>query len=143
MANVFHGVPLISIYVAGEAVTQGSMRVVPVPRAHHGPKHKMLHDRHEALLDWRKHIGWIAALDMKTQPVASLVRVELTFTLPPTKRRQLLDIDKLSRAVLDALKGIVYLDDKQVCELLAVRAHDADGDSEPGVRVVVRERVGR
>lgn len=43
------------------------------------------------------------------------------------------DLDKLARAVLDALTGIAYLDDGQVAELAARKVYGAPA----GVRVVV------
>jgi len=45
------------------------------------------------------------------------------------------DIDKLSRAVLDALTGIVFSDDAQVADLQAHKFF-ADAERPVGVRVV-------
>jgi crossover junction endodeoxyribonuclease RusA len=55
-----------------------------------------------------------------------------TFTTPP-------DVDKLSRAVLDALSGVVYVDDAQVVRLTASKVYAARPWSEPGVVVKVED----
>jgi len=41
------------------------------------------------------------------------------------------DIDKLSRAVLDALTGVAYLDDRQVIQLEATKAYIKEQDASP------------
>lgn len=48
------------------------------------------------------------------------------------------DIDKLCRAVLDALSGLVYVDDSQVAAVTAAKYYEVPGDS-AGVRVHVRQ----
>ena len=45
------------------------------------------------------------------------------------------DIDKLSRAVLDALSGVVYADDKQVVKLTASK-HYVKHPADEGVRII-------
>ena len=40
------------------------------------------------------------------------------------------DIDKLARGVLDALSGVVYQDDSQVTQLIAVKRYAATEDDE-------------
>lgn len=89
------------------------------------------------LKNYRTAIGYAARANRATptsSPVA--IRVEFTFERPrkhyhanglvkenapeyayPCKRG---DVDKLSRAVLDALTGVWYTDDAQVVELAAV-----------------------
>lgn len=51
------------------------------------------------------------------------------------------DLDKLARAVLDALTGIVWNDDAQVVDL-GLRKRYADGEP-PGVTVTVRDLTNR
>jgi len=41
------------------------------------------------------------------------------------------DIDKLSRAVLDALTGVAYLDDRQVIQLEATKGYLKEQDASP------------
>lgn len=49
------------------------------------------------------------------------------------------DIDKLTRAVLDALTACVYHDDSQVISLCANKVYQADASVEPGVGITVEE----
>jgi Holliday junction resolvase RusA-like endonuclease len=51
-----------------------------------------------------------------------VVGVELAFFLSDSDRRHNADLDNLSKAVLDALKGIVWKDDKQVTGLILTKA---------------------
>jgi Holliday junction resolvase RusA-like endonuclease len=52
----------------------------------------------------------------------------------PTKKP---DIDNIAKSYLDALNGIVYLDDTQVISLHCTKVYSSD----PGVNVMVREEV--
>ena len=45
------------------------------------------------------------------------------------------DIDKLSRAVLDALTGVAYLDDRQVVDVLALKSYLLQQDAAPYTRI--------
>jgi Holliday junction resolvase RusA-like endonuclease len=45
------------------------------------------------------------------------------------------DIDNLAKAVMDALNGIVWKDDSQICELSAVKIYDVT----PGIQLEVTE----
>lgn len=46
------------------------------------------------------------------------------------------DVDKLARAVLDALTGIAYEDDSQVCELLVTKRYCLRGEAfGAGIRI--------
>ena len=49
------------------------------------------------------------------------------------------DLDKLARAVLDALTGVVFADDAQVAELIATKVYAAQG-RQPGAEVEVARR---
>jgi len=71
------------------------------------------------------------------------LQVTLTFRMPrPVCRRADVwhttrpDIDKLIRAVLDAMSGIVYTDDAMICSVSA-RSMYADATMPPGVAVTV------
>ena len=71
-------------------------------------------------------------------------RVELTleFTLPaPAKKGVAVherppDVDKLCRAIFDGLKGIAYLDDRQVCKATIDKEY-ADATRAIGVMITV------
>lgn len=47
------------------------------------------------------------------------------------------DLDKLLRAVLDALQGVVYKDDGQVCEVYASRVYDRHGSGQKATITVI------
>jgi hypothetical protein len=53
------------------------------------------------------------------QPTTDSVVVHVIAELPP--RHVIADVDNLLKPVLDALKGIAWVDDTQVCELLVRR----------------------
>lgn len=75
-------------------------------------------------------------------------RLTCTFRLPrpksiPKKRTQPTsrpDVDKLARAVGDALKGLLYSDDSKVCELVVRKVYAVD--VAPGATIVL-ERMNR
>lgn len=83
---------------------------------------------------WRKDVASVAS-DVYTEPTERPVVVELEFTFKRPKSHvtskgvlrdgyslyhlQRPDVDKLSRAILDALTGIAYRDDSQVVSLAA------------------------
>lgn len=93
------------------------------------------------LLDWRREVSLHARLAMRSSPpVEGPVRVLLEFAMAAPKRgarpwpTTRPDIDKLTRAVLDALTGIAYVDDSQVIALAATKVY---GD--PGCLIEVYE----
>lgn len=89
--------------------------------------------------NWQDALGWAAKMS-RVQLLDGPVAVGLVFYLPRPRsvKRELPevkpDVDKLTRAALDALTGIAWIDDAQVVELQATKlyAHDAPG---PGVAV--------
>jgi Holliday junction resolvase RusA-like endonuclease len=95
---------------------------------------------------WRLAIAQAAARECSALDALAFpegpVRVSCAFRMPrpktapkrvvcPTTKP---DVDKLSRLALDELTGIVWKDDSQVCELLAVKAY-ATGI--PGVTITI------
>ncbi|WP_375483284.1 RusA family crossover junction endodeoxyribonuclease [uncultured Jatrophihabitans sp.] len=129
----------IAFDVLGEAIPQGSMQAfVRGDRA-------ILTSDNPRLKAWRAAVTAGAAATMRLESAVKLdgpVAVRLDFYLPrpPSipKRRVWPavrpDVDKLSRAVLDALTGTVITDDSRVVDLRAVK-HYARATA--GVRVVV------
>lgn len=53
----------------------------------------------------------------------------------PTKKP---DADNVAKIVCDALNGVAYQDDKQICSLTVVKKYE-DGVHPPGVYVIIRE----
>jgi len=117
---------VISFEVEGNPVTQGSMKVI---------NGRVLHSRGEALILWRTMIAF-AARKAGAFPVPNPVEMTIEFRLPRPKtvKRELPyvapDLDKLIRAVLDALTGIAYVDDGQVVSINSSKVY-----GEPGVSV--------
>lgn len=113
--------------VPGPLATQGSHRigrgragravVVPVSSA--------------KLAEYRRRVATAARAKVwrdRSFPFSGPVRLEIDFFRTPPKRGNLPrypstrpDIDKLARAVLDALSGVLYHDDGQVVELILTK----------------------
>ena len=124
----------LSFRVYGMPVAKGSMRAF----MHNGKP--ILTTTAKGLGEWSQKIA--AAANGRTTQMQSPARVELTFYLPrpktlkksivyPAKRP---DIDKLARAVLDALTGIAWHDDAQVTYLCAMKVYASD-KAPPGAQI--------
>lgn len=100
----------------------------------------MIHEKAGDLKRWRTSIANAYKL-LKQPPIDGAVQVELTFVLikPKTVKRIYPfvrpDLDKLCRAVLDALTGVAFKDDQQVTKLYAEKIY---GDKE-GVFILLTE----
>lgn len=135
---------VVSFWVAGEPVTQGSMRGLWSRKRGH-----VVMPQSRRLLAWREAVAWAAqgALaprrDRRGVGGAPLggACVAMAFVLrrPPSVRRRLPfakpDLDKLVRAVFDGLSGAVLRDDAQVVACVAWKRYGR----EPGVLVSVCE----
>lgn len=107
------------------------------------------------LADWRHAIATEARSAMEGLPAfAGPVRVIATFTLSRPRshfrtdgrtlaksaaRYPRLDVDKLSRALLDALTGVAFDDDSQVAALWADKQWDDEDRGWQGVDVTISE----
>jgi crossover junction endodeoxyribonuclease RusA len=102
-----------SVFVAGRPIPQGSMRSLG--------KGRMTHDN-PRLHAWRKAIGWTvrAVVGAAVLDPEARVTVRCHFLCRP-QRPHAPDLDKLVRAVLDALSHVAYVDDKQVVAIDARR----------------------
>jgi crossover junction endodeoxyribonuclease RusA len=99
---------------------------------------------------WRERVALAAHLAMTgadATPYTTAVSIGLCFTLPrpkstpkrrtpPAVKRP--DLDKLTRAVLDAITGVVLLDDAQVVDLHARKRLAGIGEAS-GVVVTIEE----
>ena len=145
---------MITFRVAGIPVPQGSSRAF----ARNGRAHIV--STSARLSAWRTDIATEARAAMAGRPpVDGPVRVTLAFVpaarpashyLPANRRRPVRelrldapawmasapDADKLARAGLDALTGVVYLDDRQVVSLHVTKRWPSDAEA-PGVTVTV------
>jgi gp69 len=108
----------------------------------------------EGLKEWREHVASAAATHMQYRGLKCLEKtpmsVKLAFAMPRTKSMkptdglemvQRPDIDKLERAILDALTGVAFKDDSQVCALHAVKRRCAPGEP-PNVFIEVEPVKG-
>lgn len=140
---VVDGLVLIQFYVAGTPRPQGSKR---------GFVNKTtgkvnLVEGSKGHGDWRGDVRTVAAATYSGEPLKGPVSVTLGFYMPrpkshpktkttyPTSRP---DADKLARSILDAVKGICFVDDSQVTDLRVVkRWHTDHPQQRPGVSVLV------
>lgn len=127
---------VIRFQVHGLPVPQGSTRAWVV----HG--RPIITSSAKGLSTWRRLVADVAQNFAPREPWDGPVGIELHFGLPkpksaPKKKRvwpdKRPDLDKLTRAVLDALTYVVFADDSQVIEIQASKDYGA-----PGVFVEVR-----
>lgn len=139
-------VPFISYQVPGLPVMQGDLQA-----GWHG---KLFH-KSKGLEPWRHEVAWRARKAMRTNGFRSVllggpVSMTLFFVLkrpqamskrkatePAIKRP---DLDKLTRAVFDALTEVVYVDDSQIVEDHCYK-RTAEPNEETGVIVTVNRIV--
>lgn len=127
---------------------------IPRPQGSKSPgRNGRMYEASKYLAGWREAVAIaakVARMPLVKKPHA--VRLDLTFAMPrPTDPRALAslpdyptrvpDRDKLERAVCDALKGIAYEDDCQVCDGQTSKIW-ADGptaqEDGPGVYIVCK-----
>lgn len=91
----------------------------------------------QRLLDWQALVSWAAKQQMfGRHPVAYPVKVTIWFY---RKRMGKCDLDNLSKAVLDAMNGIVFEDDSLVVELHLFKFFCSMEQHVPGIVVFVEE----
>lgn len=128
--------------VIGAAIPQGSMRAFSTKTGR-----TVVVTDNPNLHQWRDSISWAAREELSSvgirEPWVGAVSVAATFWLPrPTsvsiKRRPepvvKPDLDKLIRAVLDALSGLVYRDDAQVCHITVDKRYADGRDAAAAIR---------
>ncbi len=108
---------MVSFVAFGEPATQGSMRAFVSKATQRAIAVPMMAKKLRA---WRSAVAAAASRCMGSQrPLEGLVKVRAAFVLerPKNPKRECprQDLDKLVRAVGDALTGVCYLDDAQVC----------------------------
>jgi Holliday junction resolvase RusA-like endonuclease len=81
---------------------------------------------------WQRTVAWYARAAAKGEILIGDIGVELFFEVS-TKRR--IDVDNLSKAVLDAIKGILFEDDSSIIDLHVTKKISKT----PGVLIRVRE----
>lgn len=125
----------IELHVDGVPQTKGSWRV-GMRRGR-----PFLIADNDAEPTWAQLVAWSARAKQRNaiDPDRRRYAVRLEFTLPPVTgrgRKNRRDLDKLMRSILDALTGIIWLDDEQVEDAhLSKRV----GDS-PGVVILIEAK---
>ena len=145
-----------SFFVPGHPTPQGSMVAGVNP---HTGRAFVKHDNRENLLTWRGRITSRACDHWTDDPSEAPFFVSLRFwfrrpkshlgsgrnanivkpsapAFPMAKKRS--DIDKLERAVLDALSDVVWIDDAQVVSVRKFKRYTEPGHAE-GVRIFAQE----
>ena len=146
-------IPTFSFMVFGTAAPQGSKRLIG----------KVMVESSRRVHPWRSDVRSTAIQNKPARwDLTSPMQVELTFWFPrpashygtkagisylkadapaePVSSR-VGDLDKLCRAILDALTGVAYLDDRQVVELQATKAYLMGRDAAPYTQITITPYV--
>lgn len=124
----------LRIRIEGRAQPQGSAKAFAFRRADGRLGANVVSDN-PRLKDWRTTVALAAriAIGPGRQAYGGAVEIAAVFELPrparcdrdyPTVRP---DLDKLARGILDALTGLVYVDDAQVIALTVRKLYAAAG----------------
>jgi len=127
---------VIEFFVHGDARPQGSTRAY-IPA---GWKHAIITSTSKGLKEWRRLVADVAQRQAPQELWEGPIEIELNFGMPRPKsapKRVVYpitrpDIDKLARAILDALTKVIYKDDSQIVGLFVTKDY-----STPGVKVVL------
>jgi Holliday junction resolvase RusA-like endonuclease len=145
--------PTTVFVVEGKPITQGSM--VAVYNRKTG-RASVRHTQSLPLMKWRSAIQK-AAIEAGALPHTTAIACTMVFGMPRPKSHYArsgelhpqfqnaipshADLDKLVRAVLDALTGVCYVDDRQVVDLHAIRLYGTQSMVE--VRTIDKESAAR
>ena len=145
---------MLTFTVYGIAQPKGNHRAF-TPK---GMKHPVITDSNRSAKSWAQLVAQRASESLEQTAGARLilgpVRLTVAFFLPRPKRLRIEkwrtlapahlhapDTDKLLRSVGDALTSVVYQDDAQVVEILAMKRYAAM-DTPPHVTIRVEETNG-
>lgn len=128
---------MCEFFVDGAPAAQGSKRHVGNGR---------MVEQSKNVGPWRERVAWWARQHHNGGVISGPIALTLRFVMPrptstpkrstpPAIKRP--DVDKLCRAVNDALTGIVWADDSQVVEMVASKRLAETGEP-PGVLITVR-----
>ena len=136
---------MIRFTVYGVPVSQGNKTPFTFRDKNSGKVRASMSERNNKGLEaWRHDVSMIAQQHRPDKPYDGPVAVTLRFFFirPKSvseKKRPLPivkpDIDKITRAIFDALKGKIYTDDSRVCDLITSKRYD----DTPRVEIEVEE----
>ena len=121
-------------FVEGLPIPQGSMRAF---------NNRIIHQKSKDLKAWRDRVAEVCSKSMECVDKETPVFLRMSFVLPrpkSVKRRYITvrpDLDKLARAVNDALTGIAFVDDSQVVLLSCSKRYSDSDVDKPGVYIHV------
>jgi len=131
----------ICIDVTGTPAPKGSFRI----SRKRGGRGFVVRKDSAATYTWEQIVTFCAKRAMANRlATGSAVAVDGTFRMPPPKSGQRArhtvkpDVDKLLRSTLDALSGVVFVDDSQVTSLSAHKIYASDA-SAAGALITVTE----
>lgn len=128
---------MTQVFIEGRPAPQGSKR-------HLG--NGIMVESSKAVKPWRVDVAWRVRGAFLT-PFDGPVKLELEFVMPRPKSTpkkstpaaiKRPDLDKLVRAVMDAITGVVVVDDSQIVHLVATK-RIAELDEQTGVMLVAHE----
>lgn len=139
--------PPLSLTVDGDPAPQGSKT------AYRRGKRIVLVEASKRLPAWRDSVRVLAKVRAQTAghtPVTGAVVLRIVFTMRPPKRLPKTrkypsvtpDVDKLTRAILDALTGVWYVDDGQVTDLHVIKRYPGQeqASNKPGATISMEEK---
>ena len=129
---------MIHFRVFGTPRPQGSKRAIPTKG-----RPILIESGDDNLKTWRNQVAVAVREARPEQPLTGPVWLAALFYLPAPQRRPAWpypakrpDIDKLLRALLDEITGVIVVDDCQVVSVFA-RKEWASDDFPPGVNVYI------
>lgn len=140
----------LSFFVPGLPVAQGSITKFPVRNR---PGVFNMTSSAKGLKPWRYTVAYTALEAMQkagAKPTTEAVAIGLTFVMhrpkrlsakkPTPRHGSLPDMDKLIRAIFDALTGVAWQNDSQVDDWLPMpgrRKRYAEPGEQPGVHIAI------
>lgn len=133
-----HGGWAVDLFVPGRPAPQGSKRHVG---------NGIMVESSKAVAPWRTTVAWHAAQEFTGSVLDGPLAVEIEFVMPrpascPKRSTPAAikrpDVDKLARAVLDALSSVVWRDDSLIVDLHPTKRLAEIGET-PGARIRIRE----
>lgn len=143
------GPALIEFFVAGEPVPQGSTRSFYIEKLNrvvttHGNRNTDRWRQRIATEAQRSNEDRDASFYCEDRNCGYVVTLHFLFSKPksmPKKRRlntKRPDLDKLIRAVLDGITGVLIPDDAQVMGIVASKSY-SDGTHQPGLSICIKK----